>query len=137
MSQIFRIATTQAIKEIIQDNAVEGRFGLLLTDDSIEKISERVVDLFEMTLKLRAKTQELFGTGKIEPQNSERKNNKNIMNLEEKSPFPRSKNAAEVYDFGVRNKSEIDNIPLATMQDVKLPRTRFQLSLEEREKLRR
>lgn len=137
MSQIFRIATTQAIKEIIQENAVEGRFGLLLTDDSIEKISERVVDLFEMTLKLRAKTQELFGTGKIEANIPERKNNKNIMNLEEKSPFPRSKNAAEVYDFGARNKSEIDSIPLATIQDVKLPRTRFQLSLEEREKLRR
>ncbi len=137
MSQIFRIATTQAIKEIIQENAVEGRFGLLLTDDSIEKISERVVDLFEMTLKLRAKTQELFGTGKIEANIPERKNNKNIMNLEEKSPFPRSKNAAEVYDFGARNKSEIDTIPLATIQDVKLPRTRFQLSLEEREKLRR
>ena len=137
MSQIFRIATTQAIKEIIQENAVEGRFALLLTDDSIEKISERVVDLFEMTLKLRAKTQELFGTGKIEANIPERKNNKNIMNLEEKSPFPRSKNAAEVYDFGARNKSEIDTIPLATIQDVKLPRTRFQLSLEEREKLRR
>lgn len=137
MSQIFRIATTQAIKEIIQENAVEGRFGLLLTDDSIEKISERVVDLFEMTLKLRAKTQELFGTGKMETNIPERKNNKNIMNLEEKSPFPRSKNAAEVYDFGARNKSEIDSIPLATIQDVKLPRTRFQLSLEEREKLRR
>lgn len=139
MSQIFRIATTQAIKEIIQDNAVEGRFGLLLTEDSIEKISERVVDLFEMTLKLRAKTQELFNTGSVKNEQSPayQKNQKNIMNLEEKAPFPRSKNAAEVYDFSSKRNSDLESIPLSTIQDIKLPRTRFQLSLEEKEKLRR
>ncbi|WGL59654.1 hypothetical protein QEJ31_14070 [Pigmentibacter sp. JX0631] len=139
MSQIFRIATTQAIREIIQESAVEGRFGLLLTDESIEKISERVVDLFEMTLKLRAKTQELFGqvNSKTEPASISSKQQKNALNVDEKSPFPRSKNAAEVYDFGKRTKSDFESIPLSTIQDVKLPRTRFQLSLEEKEKLRR
>ena len=139
MSQIFRIATTQAIREIIQESAVEGRFGLLLTEESIDKISERVVDLFEMTLKLRAKTQELFGqiNTKAEPANIANKQQKNPLNVDERSPFPRSKNAAEVYDFGKRVKSDLESIPLSTIQDVKLPRTRFQLSLEEKEKLRK
>lgn len=139
MSQIFRIATSQAIREIIEESAVEGRFGLLLTDDGIEKIAERVVDLFEMTLQLRAKTQEMFSSGlATSPQNkaNSRSSRSNFEN-EEKAPFPRSKNAAEIYDFGNRTKSELEMIPVAPIHDVKLPRTRFGLSLEEKERIRK
>jgi len=138
MSQIFRIATSQAIREIIEESAVEGRFGLLLTEEGIEKISQRVVDLFEMTLQLRAKTQEMFSSGLGNSQsNNNMKNSKNHFQNEEKAPFPRSRNAAEIYDFGNRTKSEMDSIPVAPIHDVKLPRTRFGLSLEEKERMRK
>lgn len=139
MSQIFRIATSQAIREIIEESAVEGRFGLLLTDDGIEKIAHRVVDLFEMTLQLRAKTQEMFSSGfsGAQQNQSNSRPSKGNYQSEEKPPFPRSKNAAEIYDFDNRGKSELDSIPVAPIHDVKLPRTRFGLSLEEKERLRK
>lgn len=136
MSQIFRIATCQAIREIIEESAVEGRFGLILTEDGVEKISQRVVDLFEMTLELRAKTQEIFlginsGT-KSPPSKTPRNENKKE---EERRPFPKTKNAAEVFDFGNRKTSDLESIPIAPAHNVKLPRTRFNLSLEEKERL--
>lgn len=139
MSQIFRIATCQAIREIIEESSVEGRFGLILTDDGIEKISHRVVDLFEMTLQLRAKTQEMFSGMAAAPQqtNNPKKGTKNSTQNEERPPFPKTKNAAEIYDFGQRNKSELDSMPMAPIHDVKLPRTRFGLSLEEKERMRK
>ncbi|RDB36400.1 hypothetical protein [Spirobacillus cienkowskii] len=138
MSQIFRIATCQAIREIIEESALEGRFGLILTNDGVEKIANRVVDLFEMTLELRAKTHEMFA-GKMPSQDNQqnRKTRSPFFHSDEQSPFPRSKNAAEIYDFGSKKTDNLDSIPLAPNQDVKLPRKRFGLSLEEREKLRR
>jgi len=51
---IFRTATGQAIREIISDHSQENRFGRSLTETDIDAICERVVDLFEMTLNLRA-----------------------------------------------------------------------------------
>ena len=138
MSQIFRIATCQAIREIIEESAVEGRFGLILTDDGIDKISHRVVDLFEMTLELRAKTQELFsGLGSAQQSANPKKATKNNSQNEERAPFPKTKNAAEIYDFGQRNRSELESMPIAPIHDVKLPRTRFGLSLEEKERMRK
>jgi hypothetical protein len=135
MSQIFRIATCQAIREIIEESAVEGRFGLILTDDGIDKISNRVVDLFEMTLDLRAKTQELFSGMSNSKQATETK--LKTKNNDDRAPFPKTKNAAEIYDFGQRNRNELDSLPIAPMHDVKLPRTRFGLSLEEKERMRK
>lgn len=138
MSQIFRIATCQAIREIIEESAVEGRFGLILTEDGIDKISHRVVDLFEMTLELRAKTQEMFsGIGSNQQTSNPKRVTKNNSQNEERIPFPKTKNAAEIYDFGQRNRSEMDSIPIAPIHDVKLPRTRFGLSLEEKERMRK
>jgi hypothetical protein len=138
MSQIFRIATCQAIREIIEESAVEGRFGLILTDDGIDKISHRVVDLFEMTLELRAKTQEMFsGMNSQQQASSPKRVTKNNVQNEERAPFPKTKNAAEIYDFGQRNRSEMDSMPIAPIHDVKLPRTRFGLSLEEKERMRK
>ena len=138
MSQIFRMATCQAIREIIEESAVEGRFGLILTEDGLEKISNRVVDLFEMTLELRAKTQLMF-SGMNAPQetSSPKQKTKNGFQNEEKAPFPKTKNAAEIFDFGQRNRSELDSIPMPPSHDVKLPRTRFGLSIEEKERMRK
>lgn len=97
-----------------------------------------MVDLFEMTLELRAKTHEMFA-GKMPSQDNQqnRKTRSPFFHSDEQSPFPRSKNAAEIYDFGSKKTDNLDSIPLAPNQDVKLPRKRFGLSLEEREKLRR
>lgn len=54
---VFRIATKQAITEIIQDNAQSGKFGLLLTEDGLDAATTQLVDLFEMAINLRARTQ--------------------------------------------------------------------------------
>ncbi|BBH52987.1 hypothetical protein [Fluviispira sanaruensis] len=142
MSQIFRTATSQAIREIIEESGVEGRFGLILTEDSLEKITHRVVDLFEMTLELRAKTQEIFGnlgaTGKtksVQPNKIDSKK-KNTF-FEEESPFPKTKNASELLDYGSHDSIGIDKIPTAPAHNIKLPRKRFELSLEERERISR
>ncbi|APJ03607.1 hypothetical protein [Silvanigrella aquatica] len=139
MSQIFRIATSQAIREIIEESAVEGRFGLILTDDGIEKIAQRVVDLFEMTLELRAKTQAMFAgmnNSQAATPAKQTASKNNFLN-EEKAPFPKTKNAAEIYDFGQKKRNDLDSLPMPLVHDVKLPRTRFGLSLEEKERLRK
>lgn len=59
-NSVFRIATKQAIKEIIESPSEKLQYGLILTDENLEDITDRVVDLFEMTLNLRSRTQELF-----------------------------------------------------------------------------
>ena len=55
MGNIFRTATTQAILDIIAEHGSKSRFGQLLTDGDAEAVAARVVDLFEMTLELRAR----------------------------------------------------------------------------------
>jgi hypothetical protein len=57
---VFRIATGQAIREIIEEHGSLGRFGLILTPENIDDIADRIVDLFEMTIELRTKTQQMF-----------------------------------------------------------------------------
>ncbi|WP_186643979.1 hypothetical protein [Fluviispira vulneris] len=142
MSQIFRTATSQAIREIIEESGVEGRFGLILTEDSLEKITHRVVDLFEMTLELRAKTQEIFGnlgaTAKPKSVQANKIDNKKKNTFfDEDSPFPKTKNASELLDYGSHDSIGIDKIPTAPAHNIKLPRKRFELSLEERERISR
>ncbi|KAB8033713.1 hypothetical protein [Fluviispira multicolorata] len=142
MSQIFRTATSQAIREIIEESGVEGRFGLILTEDSLEKITHRVVDLFEMTLELRAKTQEMFGNlnvgQKAKPTNSSmHEARKRNTFFDEESPFPKTKNAAELLDYGSKQNIGIDSIPTVPAHNLKLPRKRYELSLEERERMSR
>jgi hypothetical protein len=56
MGTIFRTATKQAILDLIGEHATPSRFGQLLSDDDADALAMRVVDLFEMTLELRART---------------------------------------------------------------------------------
>lgn len=63
---VFRTATGQAVRDIISEHATTHRFGLSLTDADLDAICERVVDLFEMTLNLRAQV----GTGQAPQTNT-------------------------------------------------------------------
>lgn len=130
MASVFRIATEQAIKEIVEENGVIGRFGLIVTEESLNEISKKVVDLFEMTLELRSKTQEMFNPStKQVSQEPQRK---------EPPPFPKTKNAAEIYNFQEGNgKASSIGEAITPNLDVKLPRKRFELSLEEKERYMR
>lgn len=56
MESIFRTATTQAILDIIEEHGTRSRFGHMLTDEDASAVAAKVVDLFEMTLRLRART---------------------------------------------------------------------------------
>jgi hypothetical protein len=41
MTSVFRIATEQAIREIVEENSVSGRFGLIITEENITEISKK------------------------------------------------------------------------------------------------
>lgn len=130
MTSVFRIATMQAIKEIVEDSSVAGRFGHILTEESITEISKKVVDLFEMTLELRAKTQDIFGQASKQQPRQQLK--------EEAQPFPKTKNASEIYSFQENKKSETSqDVSLMPNLNLKLPRKRFDLSPDEKEKFMR
>ena len=93
---IFRTATKQAIREIIEENGFNGRFGHILSNNNIETVTDKVVDLFEMTLTLRSHTSAMFGGGNATqepPPPSTRR-------TPEPTPvgFPKTRNAAEIYD---------------------------------------
>ncbi len=150
MSTVFRIATTQAIREIVEENAVSGRFGLIVTEENIEEIAKRVVDLFEMTLDLRAKTQDIFGGalgGQASSQEQRRENAKpakrafsrsNKLDISEEGPFPKSRNSSEIYDFKTNNNNtQSRDTSYIPSLDAKLPRKRFELSPEEKERFMR
>lgn len=129
MASVFRIATEQAIKEIVEENAVCGRFGLIITEENITEISKKVVDLFEMTLELRSKTQDIFG------QIANTKPTPKTHKEETSTPFPKTKNASEIYSFNEKKKNEYNSeSAILPHLDVKLPRKRFELTLEEKEK---
>lgn len=135
MATVFRIATEQAIKEIVEENSVSGRFGLIVTEENVAEISKRVVDLFEMTLELRSKTQDIFGqavsSAKQEP------STKHSQQSEERVSFPKTRNAAEIY-APQENKRNTHHLPELTPNlSAKLPRKRFELTLEEKEKFMR
>ena len=132
MSTVFRIATEQAIREIVEEHSTGGRFGLIVTEENMVEISKKVVDLFEMTLELRSKTQSIFGLGASSAQSFAEKEE------EERAPFPKSRNASEIYAFEERSKSQnATEVSLMPNLDVKLPRKRFELSLEEKERMTR
>ena len=154
---IFRIATKQALREIIEDHATQGRFGVVLSDESLEMATERIVDLFEMTLTLRSHTASMLGGGspspapasapthaqtqKAQPQKIQTQSTltrRHSFEVDEHSPVPKTKNAAEIYDKTTNRKSENpDTVPLAATFSFKLPRTRIGLSEKERQKLTR
>jgi hypothetical protein len=55
---VYRAATREAIKEIIIEESQSGRFGLLLSDESLESATDRICDFMETTLKLRSGVRE-------------------------------------------------------------------------------
>ena len=130
MTSVFRIATEQAIKEIIEENAECGRFGHMITEESMRDISIKIVDLFEMTLELRSKTREMFTPS---PQRQE-----GGRVFQEESPsFPKTKRASEIYTFQDKKTQSSSDTQLMPHLDVKLPRKRFEMTLEEKERVMR
>jgi hypothetical protein len=145
---VFRTATTQAIRDIIADHGTANRFGMSLTDSDIDAICGRVVDLFEMTLNLRAQV----GTGgAADPRREASAHNgqpqaqplKASRWEDERAAVPRTKAASEIYDFShmeAKNRGDAltsvgnknDSVP-----DLKLPRKRISVSSDEREILLR
>lgn len=145
---VFRTATTQAIRDIIADHGTANRFGMSLTDADIDAVCARVVDLFEMTLNLRAQ----LGTGAAaEPRRESSSQNspqsaqalKSSRWEEDRVSVPRTKAASEIYDFSSLEKSTRgDALHSAApknneIPDLKLPRKRISVSSDEREVLLR
>jgi hypothetical protein len=137
---IFRTATGQAIRDIIADHSQENRFGRSLTDDDIDSICDRIVDLFEMTLNLRARV-----SGNSEQEVSQPRTQPRSMRWEdEPAQLPTTRAASEVYDFsGFNQKSRQDSLPsmapnATTEPEYKLMRRkRTPVSAEEQQLLMR
>lgn len=55
---VYRAATREAIKDIISEQGQMGRFGLLLSEDSLEATADRICDFIDTTLKLRSGVRE-------------------------------------------------------------------------------
>jgi hypothetical protein len=55
---VYRVATQEAIKEMILANAEKGRFGLLISDDSLDALTSQLCDFMESTLRLRTGVRE-------------------------------------------------------------------------------
>ncbi len=103
MTSVFRMATTQAVKDILEEHGSSGRFGLIVTPDGMETIANKLVDLFEMTLELRAKT-------------SNRLEERNV-----------HENPASSYNLKAQKEDK------KNYHEFKLPRQKFELSLSEKE----
>ncbi|NBW82215.1 hypothetical protein EBR21_10730 [bacterium] len=144
---VFRTATTQAIRDIIADHGSANRFGISLTEADVEAICTRVVDLFEMTLNLRA---QVGNTGSIARENetsgpAPARNSALKPQRWEQEPaaVPTTKAASEVYDFShLERKDRGDSLPQLAPKsdsavDLKLPRKRISVSQDEREILLR
>jgi hypothetical protein len=137
---IFRTATGQAIRDIIADHSQENRFGRTLTEDDLDTICERVVDLFEMTLNLRARV-----SGSSEHSEAQQKPQSRAVRWEdEPAQMPTTRAASEVYDFsGFNQKSRQDALPnlapnATTEPEYKLlRRKRTAVSAEEQQRLMR
>lgn len=137
---IFRTATGQAIRDIISDHSQENRFGRTLTDDDLDAICERVVDLFEMTLNLRARL-----SGNTEPVESQpRTQQRSLRWDEEPAQMPMTKAAADVYDFSeFEQQRRRDALPDRAPQHNTEPeykltrRQRTTVSAEEQQRLMR
>lgn len=71
---IFRTATKQALREIIEEQGTVGRFGVVLAEDKLELTTDRIVDLFEMTLNLRSHAASTLSAGTSNKQTTEKTN---------------------------------------------------------------
>lgn len=135
---IFRTATGQAIRDIISDHSQENRFGRTLTEDDLDAICERVVDLFEMTLNLRAR----LSGGAEQPENQPRTQSKSVRWDEEPAQLPMTKAASDIYDFSdLEQQRRRDSLPerapqYSTEPEYKLTRRkRTAVSVEEQQRL--
>lgn len=137
---IFRTATGQAIRDIIADHSQENRFGRTLTEDDLDSICERVVDLFEMTLNLRARV-----SGPAEQQDSHKQRQRRQVRWEdEPTQIPTTRAASEIYDLSsLSRQSRPDALPQIASQisnepEFRLPRRkRTAVSAEEQQRLMR
>ncbi|MFZ9520561.1 MAG: hypothetical protein ACO3A4_08805 [Silvanigrellaceae bacterium] len=144
---IFRTATTQAIRDIIADHGSANRFGISLTEADVEAICTRVVDLFEMTLNLRAQVGNVgAGHRETEQPNATPARNSSLKPQRwerEPASVPTTKAASEVYDFSyLERKDRGDSLPFLaptneSAVDLKLPRKRISVNDDEREILLR
>lgn len=139
MTQIFRTASKEAIREIIADNAQESRFGYLVTEMQLEAICERVVDLFETAINLRTGMQERLG-----PALAALKNPPAPQQDERFEPgggsgrFPRVKAAADIYVEQERAPSLPEpSAPAYPAITPGLPRKRIAMTETERTRLSR
>jgi hypothetical protein len=147
MTSFFRIATKQAIRDIITENAQSLKFGVAINDDSLENITEKVVDLFEMTLELRARSQNFFGPMLERQEPAEEPKQKRFTRYNA-TTVKASYHEDEVIDVdnSYKEDSFLKDRPLLipakekstlfrTFTPHKLPRNKTELSYEEREKL--
>jgi hypothetical protein len=154
MESIFRTATTQAILDIIAEHGTRSRFGHLLTEEDASAVAAKVVDLFEMTLRLRARTG-LLGSA---PTAAEPPSESRTMHRHSGSPsptlgslrpkrranwteeghvdaFPTTVNASEFIEADRKRPKVPEVAPSASDTDsfgFRLPRQRNRLSEEER-----
>ena len=151
MGTIFRTATKQAILDLIADHGTRSRFGQLLSDDDADALAHRVVDLFEMTLELRARTglmlpQESGPSGGGEGSPSAPSARRSAASTAQAprswsdeapaAPFPTTIHAAEFLDRG-EPKARVPDAATAVddpvLSGLKLPRTRKPITDSERQ----
>lgn len=134
MTSMFRIATKEAIREMVIENCHTGRFGFVLTSEGLDLSTDRIVDLFETTLELRNKVREKMSANTQIDAAAEKSHGK-----EEKTKFPRTVNAAEIYKLPQPEYRQlhVEQVPQAPAFDHKLPRKRVSLTEIEREKIYR
>lgn len=142
MAQIFRIATKEAIREIILSEAQANRFGILMTDSQLETITERVVDLMETAINLRSGVQSRLENTLSAL--SQAQHAAHQATADERAGFrpgqgsgrlPRARAASEIYSPPDPQQSMDDTIPLYSGGSPALPRRRVAISETERARL--
>jgi hypothetical protein len=139
MSQgIFRTATREAVMEIISESAQPGRFGLLLSPEMLHEAADKVVDLIETSLKLRANVQDRLERASMIQQRSETPPPpRDEFRSGSRAGIPKTRNASEVYENQRgRDENPIHNVPVSPTMNFRLPRKKIALSDSERENLR-
>lgn len=127
MTSMFRIATKEAVREIITEAGHENRFGLVLTVADIDVATEKIVDLMETAINLRA-----HGRGKLEQLLA------GTATQQQEAPTGRlgkpAGNAAPVTSPITNSRPEASK---SGVLNWRLPRTRIALSEDERSRLQR
>lgn len=138
MSQgIFRTATCEAVMEIITENAQNGRFGLLLSPDALKESAERIVDLIETSLQLRANVQDRMERASMVQQKAETPQPRDTFRSGTAPGMPKTKNAADIYEqSSYRHDNSAHDVAVSPTMNFRLPRKRIAISDSERESIR-